>query len=82
MAPGEPIGPGASVPPLMMVVGPTVPVPASTPPLLTVNGKLLNVPVTFSVPCCTVHGSTSVLVPVSVQIELSTLLKVPNPRYC
>ena len=56
MAPGVPIGPGAKVPPLKIVVAPTVPVPVSRPPLLTVMAELAIEPVTSSVPALTVVG--------------------------
>ena len=42
--------PGANVPPLMIVVAPTVPVPASVAPDFTVTAELAIDPFTISVP--------------------------------
>jgi hypothetical protein len=64
MVPGE--LPGANVPPLMIVVGPTVPVPASVPPEFTVIVELAKLPLTMSVPALIAHESAVVFVPVSV----------------
>ena len=50
MVPGVPSGPGAKVPPPLIVVAPTVPVPASVPPLFTVTAELAIEPFTNSVP--------------------------------
>ena len=52
MVPGE--LPGAKVPPLLIVVAPTVPVPPSVAPLLTVTAELAIEPFTDSVPALTV----------------------------
>jgi hypothetical protein len=52
--PGVP-SPGASVPPLLMLTLPTLPVPASTAPVLTPTGlDTASEPVTLSVPASTV----------------------------
>ena len=59
MVPGE--LPGAKVPPLLMVVAPTVPVPASVAPLFTVTAELAIEPFTVSVPAVTVVGPLYVL---------------------
>jgi len=48
IVPGE--LPGAKVPPLLIVVGPTVPVPASVAPRFTVTGELAIEPFTIRVP--------------------------------
>ena len=77
---GTPL-PGAKVPPALIWVLPTVPVPLSVPPL-TVMLELASVPVTLSVPALTVHGITAVLFPASVQTPLSILLKVLKFTYC
>jgi hypothetical protein len=52
MVPGE--LPGANVPPLMMVVAPTVPMPESMAPAFTVTAELAIEPLTISVPALTV----------------------------
>mgnify|MGYP001547933739 CR=1 FL=1 len=76
--PGVP-EPGANVPPEMDVL-PTVPVPASVPPAFTATPLAeVTSPFTLSVPPLTLIGPMKVLEPVSVQIELPTLLKVPKP---
>lgn len=67
--------PGISVPPLAMVVVPTVPVPLKMPPF-TVMVELANVPLTLRVPLLMVQGIAVALVPVSVQVESPILLKV------
>src|SRR5262249_8470532 len=54
MVPGE--LPGANVPPLLIVVAPTVPVPASVPPLFTVIVELGIVPFTTRVPALIAPG--------------------------
>jgi hypothetical protein len=51
MVPGE--LPGAKVPPLWIVVAPTVPVPASVAPALTVTAELAIEPLTMRVPAVT-----------------------------
>lgn len=48
MVPGE--LPGAKVPPLLIVVAPTVPMPASVPPLLTVTAESAIEPFTTKAP--------------------------------
>jgi len=52
MVPGE--LPGAKVPPLLMVVAPTVPVPESVAPEFTVTAELAIEPFTVRVPAFTV----------------------------
>ena len=54
MVPGE--LPGANVPPLKIVVGPTVPVPASIAPAFTATAEFAIEPFTISVPAATVVG--------------------------
>jgi hypothetical protein len=54
MVPGE--LPGAKVPPLRIVVDPTVPVPASIAPELTVTVEFAIEPFTMRVPAATVVG--------------------------
>ena len=56
MVPGVPVGPGANVPPLVIVVAPTVPVPASMRAAFTVTAELAIEPFTISVPALTVVG--------------------------
>ncbi len=51
IVPGE--LPGAKVPPLKIVVAPTVPMPASVAPLFTVTAELAIAPFTMSVPALT-----------------------------
>ena len=51
-----PAAPGAKVPPLLIVVAPTVPVPARMAPLLTVTAELAIEPFTTSAPALTVVG--------------------------
>src|SRR5262249_53391077 len=80
MVPGE--LPGAKVPPLMIVVAPTVPVPASVPPLLTVMVELAIEPFTISMPALTVQGIAAELVPVSVQVLAPVFWNAPKPWYC
>ncbi len=70
--------PGASTPPLTKTLS-IVPVPPSVPPALTVT-KPLMVPLTESVPPSTFQACAPV--PVTVQFELSILLKVVKPSYC
>jgi hypothetical protein len=70
------------VPPALICVLPTVPVPPSVPPAFTVMVELASVPFTAKVPALMVHGSAALLVPVSVQVDVPILLKVPKPRYC
>ena len=48
--------PGANVPPLKIVVAPTVPVPVSMAPAATVTAELAIEPFTVSVPALTVVG--------------------------
>jgi hypothetical protein len=71
-----------SVPPLT-VTAPTVPSTEKTPPC-TVNGEFGSdaVAATFSRPCSTFQDSAALVLPVSVQVALSTLLKVLKPWYC
>ena len=73
--PGVPL-PGSSVPPLAIVVLPTVPLPPRMPPALTVMLALASVPLTSRVPPLTVQGIAVALVPVSVQVDPPILLKV------
>jgi hypothetical protein len=54
MVPGE--LPGANVPPLAIVVAPTVPMPASVAPFATVTAELAIEPFTTSVPALTEVG--------------------------
>jgi hypothetical protein len=54
MVPGE--LPGANVPPLMIVVAPTVPMPESVAPEFTVTAELAIEPFTVSVPALIVVG--------------------------
>jgi hypothetical protein len=54
--PGVPTGPGAKMPPVRIVVAPTVPMPTSTAPALTVTAELAIDPFTTSVPALTVVG--------------------------
>ena len=54
MAAGVPAEPGAKMPPLLMVVVPTMPVPPRVAPLLTVTAELAIEPFTTSVPALTV----------------------------
>ena len=54
--PGVPVGPGAKVPPLAIVVAPRVPVLVSVVPLPTVSTELAIEPVTTSAPPLTVVG--------------------------
>ena len=68
--------PGMKIPPLLMVVAPTVPVPPSVPPAFTAMVELAIVPLTLSVPPLMVQGIAVALVPVSVQVEAPILLKV------
>ena len=56
MVPGVPVAPGAKMPPLAMVVAPTVPVPASMAPAPTVTAELAIEPLTTSVPALTNVG--------------------------
>jgi hypothetical protein len=51
-----PTGPGAKMPPLQIVVAPTVPAPVSMAPELTVTAELAIEPFTTSVPALTVVG--------------------------
>ena len=54
MLPGVLVGPGANMPPLKIVVAPTVPVPASSAPAFTVTAELAIEPFTISAPALTV----------------------------
>src|SRR5262249_51693327 len=68
--------------PLFSVTLPTVPKTArAVPPPCTVNGEFGSdeSAATFNKPCDTVHGSTALLVPASVQVVLSTFWKVLKP---
>src|SRR5258708_2442293 len=72
--------PGASVPPLSMVVLDTVPVPPSVAPELTVIPLAAErSPLTKNVPLCTVQASACEKVPDTVQVESPTLLNVEKP---
>ena len=71
--------PGAKVPPLLIVVAPTVPMPASVPPLFTVIVELGIVPFTTRVPALIAQGSAAVFVPVSVQVLAPVFWKLPKP---
>ena len=71
--------PGATMPPLATLRPPTVPVPPNVPPELTLTVEA-SVPSTFSVPALTDQFCAPL--PVSVQVEAPTLLKVSKSRYC
>jgi hypothetical protein len=75
IVPGE--LPGAKMPPPLIWVLPTVPVPASVPPEFTVTAELAIEPFTISVPALTVQGITAELVPVSVQVLVPPLPPAP-----
>jgi hypothetical protein len=95
--PGVPF-PGANVPPALICVAPTVPVPVSVPPELTVG--LLSVPLTTSMPPAFTVALLSLNVPSTVAVALltekgtavvlvpvrvklpPTTLKVAKPWYC
>jgi hypothetical protein len=62
--------PGAKLPPLLIWVAPTVPLPASVPPAFTVMVALAMVPFTAKVPALIVQGSAAAFVPVKVQVLL------------
>src|SRR5258708_2989936 len=67
---------GMKVPPLLIVVAPTVPVAVSVPPVFTVMVALAKVPLTLSVPPLMVQGIAAALVPVNVQVDAPILLKM------
>jgi hypothetical protein len=77
MVPGE--LPGANVPPLLIVVAPTVPVPASMAPLFTVTGELAIEPFTISVPALTAVAPEYVLMPDSVSVPVPIFVRPPVP---
>ena len=56
MVPVVVTGPGANMPPLAMLVVPTVPVPASSAPGFTVTAELAIEPLTISAPALIVVG--------------------------
>src|SRR5580698_6187348 len=78
--PGVPL-PGAKMPPLAMVVLPTIPVPVSVPALTVRLVAADKSPVTLSVPPERVHALFWPYVPLAVQLPPTTL-KVEKPRYC
>jgi hypothetical protein len=63
---GVPVAAG-KMPPVLIVVAPTVPVPASMAPLLTVTAELAIEPLTTSVPALTVVAPLSGLLAVSTR---------------
>ena len=65
------------MPPLLMVVAPTAPVPASVAPLFTVTAELEIEPFTTSVPALIVVPPVYVLVPDSVRDPLPSLISDP-----
>jgi hypothetical protein len=67
--PGVPL-PGANVPPALICVAPTVPVPLSTPPELTVGS--LSVPLTTNMPPELTVALVSLNVPLTVAVALLT----------
>jgi hypothetical protein len=67
MAPGDPVGPGANVPPLLTVTAPTTPLPASVAPLLIATAELAIEPFTMSVPAVIVVGPLYVFAAVSTK---------------
>src|SRR5580692_8021538 len=76
-------GPGANVPPLLTVVPDNIPVPPRVAPESTVIPLAAErSPLTKNVPLCTVQGLGCEKVPVTVQVELPTLLKLEKPSYC
>src|SRR5262249_57294425 len=78
MVPGE--LPGANVPPLMIVVAPTVPVPASVAPEFTVTAELAIEPFTVSVPALTAVAPEYELLPKSVSAPAPILVNPPLPE--
>jgi hypothetical protein len=71
--------PGDSVPPALICVLPTVPVPPRVPPPFTVMVELVIVPSANNVPALMVHGNTAVLVPVKAQVLLPVFWKALKP---
>jgi hypothetical protein len=78
MVPGE--LPGANMPPLMIVVAPTVPVPASSAPAFTVTAELAIEPFTTSVPALTVVGPLYVLAAVRLVVPVPFYWNAPLPE--
>jgi hypothetical protein len=78
MVPGE--LPGAKMPPLMIVVAPTVPAPASMAPEFTVTAELAIEPFTIRVPALTVVAPEYVSVPDSVRVPVPALVTPPVPE--
>ena len=71
--------PGATIPPVLIVVAPRVPLPASVPPLFTVKAAFDMFPFTLRVPPLTAKLETVVLVPVSVHWLVPSFWNVSNP---
>src|SRR5262249_28400214 len=78
IVPGE--VPGAKMPPLLIVVAPTVPMPASVAPAFTVTAELAIDPFTTSVPALTAVAPEYVSVPVSVSVPVPILVSPPVPE--
>ena len=77
--PGVP-DPGANVPPALIVVAPTVPLPVSSAPLLTVTAELAIEPFTTSAPALTDVGPPYVLAAVSTVAPVPFCWNAPVPE--